>query len=375
MAMCWRWVPTSTRRWTRLRADLPIGIEYSKVSDQPRIVKTAVGLFMRSLGEAIAIVLAVSFLSLGLRAGAVVALTIPLVLAATFLGMAYFGIDLHRISTGALIIALGLLVDDAMIAVEMMARKIDEGYDRFRAATFAYSSTAFPMLTGTLITASGFLPIATAKSTTGEYTFAIFAVVTLALLISWVIAVGATPFIGMYVLKDRSRRAPRGVRLAFLSRPARAHRRVHAPPLAHDRGHAGRVRAGSGRHEGHREAVLPQFQPGRDPDRDVAARRRELSGHRTARPSASRRSSPRIRMSLRSSAMSATVRRATTCRSTSSCSGQLRAVRRSSPRTSPGATARWRGCARRSTASFPASGRAPSAPRSARRSPTRCSSA
>ena len=189
---------------TRLRADLPIGIEYSKVSDQPRIVKTAVGLFMRSLGEAIAIVLAVSFLSLGLRAGAVVALTIPLVLAATFLGMAYFGIDLHRISTGALIIALGLLVDDAMIAVEMMARKIDEGYDRFRAATFAYSSTAFPMLTGTLITASGFLPIATAKSTTGEYTFAIFAVVTLALLISWVIAVGATPFIGMYVLKDRS---------------------------------------------------------------------------------------------------------------------------------------------------------------------------
>jgi multidrug efflux pump len=119
---------------TRLRADLPIGIEYSKVSDQPRIVKTAVGLFMRSLGEAIAIVLAVSFLSLGLRAGAVVALTIPLVLAATFLGMAYFGIDLHRISTGALIIALGLLVDDAMIAVEMMARKIDEGpTDRFRA--------------------------------------------------------------------------------------------------------------------------------------------------------------------------------------------------------------------------------------------------
>ncbi|MBP8307024.1 MAG: efflux RND transporter permease subunit [Burkholderiaceae bacterium] len=188
----------------RLRADLPIGIEYSKVSDQPRIVKTAVGLFMRSLGEAIAIVLAVSFLSLGLRAGAVVALTIPLVLAATFLGMAYFGIDLHRISTGALIIALGLLVDDAMIAVEMMARKIDEGYDRFRAATFAYSSTAFPMLTGTLITASGFLPIATAKSTTGEYTFAIFAVVTLALLISWVIAVGATPFIGMFVLKDRA---------------------------------------------------------------------------------------------------------------------------------------------------------------------------
>lgn len=188
----------------RLRADMPVGVEFTKVSDQPRIVKTAVGLFMVSLAEAIAIVLAVSFLSLGVRAGAVVALTIPLVLAGTFLGMAYFGIDLHRISTGALIIALGLLVDDAMIAVEMMARKIDEGFDRYRAATFAYSSTAFPMLTGTLITAAGFLPIATAKSTTGEYTFAIFAVVTLALLISWVIAVAATPFIGMWLLKERA---------------------------------------------------------------------------------------------------------------------------------------------------------------------------
>ncbi len=187
-----------------VRDRLPIGIEFTKVSDQPRIVSKAVGLFMRSLAEAIAIVLAVSFLSLGLRAGAVVALTIPLVLAATFLGMAYFGIDLHRISTGALIIALGLLVDDAMIAVEMMARKIDEGLDRFKAATFAYTSTAFPMLTGTLITAAGFLPIATARSTTGEYTFAIFAVVTLALLISWVIAVGATPFIGTWLLKERA---------------------------------------------------------------------------------------------------------------------------------------------------------------------------
>ncbi len=186
---------------TRLKADLPIGVEFAKVSDQPRIVKNAVGLFMASLLEAVAIVLAVSFLSLGARAGAVVALTIPLVLAATFMAMAYFGIDLHRISTGALIIALGLLVDDAMIAVEMMSRKIEEGFDKFSAATFAYTSTAFPMLTGTLITASGFLPIATAKSTTGEYTFAIFAVVTIALLISWLAAVMATPYIGTYILK------------------------------------------------------------------------------------------------------------------------------------------------------------------------------
>jgi multidrug efflux pump len=187
----------------RLKADMPIGIEFAKVSDQPRLVKKAVGLFITSLLEAVAIVLVVSFVSLGMRAGSVVALTIPLVLAGTFLAMAWFGIDLHRISTGALIIALGLLVDDAMIAVEMMARKMEEGWDRFSAATFAYRSTAFPMLTGTLITAAGFLPIATAKSTTGEYTFAIFAVVTIALLVSWVAAVAATPFIGYYVLKGK----------------------------------------------------------------------------------------------------------------------------------------------------------------------------
>jgi multidrug efflux pump len=188
----------------RLRADLPIGLEFAKVSDQPRIVKRAVGLFVASLLEAVAIVLAVSFLSLGLRAGGVVALTIPLVLAGTFLMMSWFGIDLHRISTGALIIALGLLVDDAMIVVEMMARKVEEGYDRFSAATFAYTSTAFPMLTGTLITAAGFLPIATARSATGEYTFAIFAVVTIALLVSWVAAIAATPFLGFYMLKEKA---------------------------------------------------------------------------------------------------------------------------------------------------------------------------
>lgn len=186
----------------RLKAEFPVGVEFEQVSDQPAVVKLAVGEFMLSLLEAVAIVLAISFLSLGARTGLVVALTIPLVLAATFLGMRWAGIDLHRISTGALIIALGLLVDDAMIAVEMMARKLEEGYDMLRAATFAYSSTAFPMLTGTLITAAGFLPIATAKSTTGEYTFGIFAVTTMALVISWFAAVIATPFIGSYLLKE-----------------------------------------------------------------------------------------------------------------------------------------------------------------------------
>ena len=187
----------------RLKGDLPVGIEFAKVSDQPKIVRSAVGLFMTVLAEAVAIVLAVSFLSLGLRAGSVVALTIPLVLAGTFVAMAWFGIDLHRVSTGALVIALGLLVDDAMIAIEMMSRKIEEGLDRFSAATFAYTSTAFPMLTGTLVTAAGFLPIATAKSMTGEYTFSIFAVVTIALLISWVAAVTVTPFLGNWLLKER----------------------------------------------------------------------------------------------------------------------------------------------------------------------------
>jgi len=190
------------RTMQRVKPELPVGIEFAQVSDQPGVVKLAIGEFMRALLEAVAIVLLVSFVSLGLRTGFVVALTIPLVLAATFLAMYWFGINLQRVSTGALIIALGLLVDDAMIAVEMMARKLEEGVDRLTAATYAYSSTAFPMLSGTLITAAGFLPIATAKSTTGEYTFSIFAVTTIALLISWVAAVTATPFIGAWLLKE-----------------------------------------------------------------------------------------------------------------------------------------------------------------------------
>ncbi|MCB1757301.1 MAG: efflux RND transporter permease subunit, partial [Gammaproteobacteria bacterium] len=156
----------------------------------------SVGEFMKVLLEAVVIVLLVSFFALRLRAGLVVALTIPFVLAATFLIMNLLEIDIHRISTGALIIALGLLVDDAMIAIEMMSRKLEEGWDKFRAATYTFSHTAGPMLTGTLITAAGFLPIATAKSSTGEYTFAIFAVVTIALLVSWVAAVTVTPFLG-----------------------------------------------------------------------------------------------------------------------------------------------------------------------------------
>jgi multidrug efflux pump len=187
----------------RLQKDLPQGIDIHVVADQPEIVRQSITLFMSSLAEAVVIVLAVSFLSLGLRTGTVVALSIPLVLAITFLLMAVFGIDLQRISLGALVISLGLLVDDAIIAVEMMVVKMEQGWDSFRAATFAYTSTAFPMLTGTLITVAGFTPVGFAKSGAGEYTFSIFAVVSIALLVSWVVAVVFTPFLGYKILDPK----------------------------------------------------------------------------------------------------------------------------------------------------------------------------
>jgi multidrug efflux pump len=198
--------------------NLPAGMTLSQIQNQPAAVSQSVGEFLKVLIEAVVIVLAVSFLSLGLhkragdnplwrrwtldmRPGLVVGITIPLVLAVTFLAMNYFGIGLHKISLGSLIIALGLLVDDAIIAVEMMVRKMEEGYDKFRAATFAYELTAMPMLTGTLITAAGFLPIGLAKSTTGEYTFAIFAVTVIALLVSWVASVYFVPYLGAWLLR------------------------------------------------------------------------------------------------------------------------------------------------------------------------------
>jgi multidrug efflux pump subunit AcrB len=193
-----------------IQGKLPVGIELARVSNQPDTVSASVNEFIHTLVEAILIVLAVSFVSLGLhmkpfrldvRPGLVVALTIPLVLAVTFLCMRVLGIDLHKISLGALIIALGLLVDDAIIAVEMMVRKMEEGYSRFDAATFAYTSTAMPMLTGTLITVAGFLPIALAQSAAGEYTFSLFSVNALALVISWFVAVLFTPYIGLLLLK------------------------------------------------------------------------------------------------------------------------------------------------------------------------------
>ncbi|MFN4236468.1 MAG: efflux RND transporter permease subunit [Vogesella sp.] len=185
-----------------VKSKLPVGIEIHAVSDQPKVVKNAVGEFMRSLIEAVVIVLAVSFFSLGMRTGIVVALSIPLVLAMTFLAMYFLNMDLQRISLGSLIIALGLLVDDAIIAVEMMALKLEQGWNKFQAATFAYTSTAFPMLTGTLITAATFLPVGMAKSNAGEYVFSLFSVVSIALILSWIVAVIFTPYLGYRLLPE-----------------------------------------------------------------------------------------------------------------------------------------------------------------------------
>ena len=186
----------------RLQKTLPAGMQLRKVSDQPQSVEESVGEFVQVLTEAVVIVLLVSFFSLGLRTGLVVGVTIPLVLAMTFFVMHYFDIGLHKISLGALVLALGLLVDDAIIAVEMMATKMEQGFDRLRAASFAWESTAFPMLTGTLITAAGFLPIATAASSTGEYTRSLFQVVTIALVVSWIAAVLFIPYLGDKMLPD-----------------------------------------------------------------------------------------------------------------------------------------------------------------------------
>jgi multidrug efflux pump len=188
----------------RVQASLPVGVEIHAVSDQPRVVAKSVDEFKRSLAEAVLIVLAVSFFSLGMRTGFVVALSIPLVLALTFLAMYFLGIELQRISLGALIISLGLLVDDAIIAVEMMALKLEQGWDRARAATYAYTATAFPMLTGTLITAAGFLPVGFAKSGSGEYVYSLFQVVGISLCLSWIVAVLFTPYLGFKLLKEHA---------------------------------------------------------------------------------------------------------------------------------------------------------------------------
>ncbi|GAB4170394.1 MAG: efflux RND transporter permease subunit [Thalassobaculales bacterium] len=184
----------------RIQAELPVGLSVVKIVDQPTVVSNSINEFFKVLAEALGIVLVVSFLSLGLRTGVVVALSVPLVLAITFVTMEVMGINFHRISLGALIIALGLLVDDAIIAVEMMVVKLEQGLSRMEAASYAYTATAFPMLTGTIVTAAGFVPVGFAKSSAGEYTNAIFWVVAISLLVSWIVAVIFTPFLGYRLL-------------------------------------------------------------------------------------------------------------------------------------------------------------------------------
>ena len=205
----------------QIEHELPVGVELGKISDQAEVVGKSIGQFLEALAEAIGIVLVVSLIALGWRAGLVVALTIPLVLAATFFVMSLMGIDLHRISLGALIIALGLLVDDAMIAVEMMERKLEEGFSKLAAATFAYNSTAFPMLTGTLVTVAGFIPVGFAQSQAGEYVSTLFWVTGISLMISWFAAVFFTPWLGYRILKVRNSRAGDNHDV-FDSRPYRA---------------------------------------------------------------------------------------------------------------------------------------------------------
>ena len=187
-------------RMRQVEAELPVGVGIHLVSDQPRIVEEAVGGFTKALVEAVVIVLVVSFLSLGMRAGLVVSFSIPLVLAIVFVVMEVMGVTLQRISLGALIIALGLLVDDAMITVEMMVSRLEAGDSLHKAATFAYTSTAFPMLTGTLVTVAGFLPIGFNGSAAGEYTYSLFVVIAASLLVSWVVAVLFAPLIGVKIL-------------------------------------------------------------------------------------------------------------------------------------------------------------------------------
>jgi multidrug efflux pump subunit AcrB len=206
---------------------VPQGFDLEQIADQPKVVDEAVVEFERSFLEALAIVLAVSFLSLGWRTGVVVALSVPLVLAITFAVMSVLGIDLHRITLGALIIALGLLVDDAIIAVEMMVVKMEQGWDRMRAAAFAWTSTAFPMLTGTLVTAAGFLPIGFANSAVGEYAGGIFWVVAIALVASWFVAVILTPYLGVKLLpKNMAKHGHGNPHAVYETRTYRALRRI-----------------------------------------------------------------------------------------------------------------------------------------------------
>jgi multidrug efflux pump len=190
-----------TATLTDIKKDLPLGLSIEQVSDQPKVVEDSINEFIKTLGEAIAIILIISFLTLGVSSGLVVALCIPLVIAGTFIVMKIAGIDLHRVSLGALIVSLGLLVDDAIIAVEMMSVKLEQGWDRAKAATFAYTVTAYPMLTGTLITCAGFIPVGFSKGSASEFCKSLFWVIMISLLISWIVSVVVTPLLGFHLIR------------------------------------------------------------------------------------------------------------------------------------------------------------------------------
>ena len=272
--------------------DLPIGIDVVQVADQPDVVTNAIRGFTISLSQAVLIVLGCSFVALGFRAGFVVAVSIPLVMAMTFLAMDITGIALQRVSLGALIIALTLMIDDAMVAVEMMMSKLEEGYDRVKAASYAYTSTAFPMLAGTLVTIAGFIPVGFARSVSGEYARSLFLVIAFALILSWLIAVLLTPIVGLAVLKSGKKDGPQGdgklvlgfkkILLACIPPALRSSSR-------HDR----HVRGGAVCVLGDEAAVLPAIrQAGTDPAVGLAAKRL-AAGHRN--PGETRGGDPRRR--------------------------------------------------------------------------------
>ena len=266
-------------KMAEITANLPIGIEPHLVADQSVVVEEAVGGFTKALWEAIAIVLAVSFLSLGMRAGVVVACSIPLVLGMVFVYMEYSGISLQRISLGALIIALGLLVDDAMITIEMMVSQLESGVDREHSATHAWVTTAFPMLTGTLVTVAGFVPIGFAKSGAGEYCYSLFAVIAVALLASWIVAVLFAPVIGVTILPKTMKPHGGGHGGAGpLHADVPPHPGLlHARPLARHRGHRRAFCRLVVWFRVHPAAILPGLRPARTAGRpDPAAGRVDL---------------------------------------------------------------------------------------------------
>ena len=318
-------------------ATLPEGVEVGQISDQPEVVTDAIDEFAEALIEALAIVLIVSFISIGWRAGLVVAITIPLVLAATFALMYEFGIDLQRISLGALIIALGLLVDDAMIAVEMMERKLQEGLARLDAASFAYRSTAFPMLTGTLITVAGFIPVGFAASTAGEYVRTLFYVVGIALIVSW--------FAAVYLHALARPHAAPGAQAR--GRAATATSTIRASTAGSARRSPGAC-AGAGWCSRRRSSPSPALSSPSSSFRRISSRsprgRRSWSicgCRKEPAPPRSRRrprpSRPRycpIPTSASSQPISAKGRRASSCRSTSSSATRISRSSWSSPRTS-----------------------------------------